>query len=167
MNVRDVLSREHQSFRRTLDALEREADHHESRAKAALAESLRRLLPALDRHEELENLIFDASSSEDEGRALEAVTVQHRAISDLRGEILDALEMADECSFERLRGLTLFLAQSLRVHLDTEEERLWAVCRAILDRPCDLVLAERLRRHARVLERELRRGRAAIASSFR
>jgi hemerythrin-like domain-containing protein len=167
MNVREVLSREHRSFRLTLDALEREADQHESRAKSALADSLRLLLPALDRHEELEDLIFEFASMEDGGEALDAVAAQHRGIAELREEILEVLERVDACSFDRLRGLALFLAQSLRVHLNTEESRLWESFRDLLDRPCDAVLAERLRRRARVLERELRRGRAAIAASFR
>jgi hypothetical protein len=167
MKVRDLLSREHAMFRRLFDALESDLPHPEPRARAEMSSALRTLLPSLDRHEELEDLIFEGHgpTSAPDG-ALDMVRAQHRAIGALRGEILYALELADKCPLERLRSLSRFLIMSLRLHLETEELQLWPHYARVLDEPADRDMTDPLHRRARVLEKQLRRGLASIAASF-
>lgn len=168
MKVRDLLAREHAMFRRLLDILEFNLAHPEARARAEMTEALRTLLPALDRHEELEDLVFEAPpSARDPREALARVAEQHRTIGHLRDEVLYELELSEKCPFERLRSLSRFLIENLRAHLATEETLLWPHFQDVLEKTLDLDLANPLHRRARVLEKQLRRGLTAIASSFR
>jgi len=165
MRVRELLSRDHAAFRALLDALERDPREPEERARAEAARTLRALLASLDRHEELEDAVFDAPSPAG-GGALETVRAQHREMESLREEILYALELADRCPIRRVRALSGFLVQSLRAHLQTEELQLWPGCADLLDRPADPDLADPLHRREVLRERRQRRGLASIAASF-
>ncbi|MBI3563635.1 MAG: hypothetical protein HY079_00405 [Elusimicrobia bacterium] len=166
MKVMDLLSREHAAFRRLLDRLETDLDHPAPRAREEMSEALRILLPALDRHEEIEELAFERPASDDaaDEKTLAEVAAQHRAIEALRGEILYALELAGECPFERLHALTGFLARNLRDHLSTEEIRLWPRYQEVLRRSFERDLSAHLDRRIRALEREVERGIAVLSA---
>lgn len=168
MKVLELLSREHAAFRRLLDRLETDLRHPAPRARAEMSEALQVLLPALDRHEEIEELVFERPASEDSADAetLAEVAEQHRAIDALRGEILYALELADDCPFERLHALTGFLSRNLREHLVTEEIKLWPRCQEALRRTFERDLSAHLDRRIRALEREVERGLAALSAPY-
>lgn len=159
MRVEELLSREHAVFRRLLDRLDSERRMEEPHARVAMTEAFRILLPALDRHEEIEDMVFPPPADDAEEDALAVVAGQHRAIAALRDEVLYALELAEDCPFERLSALVGFLSRNLREHLATEETRLWPRYRAVLGRP----LSTNLDRRVRALEREVERGIAALA----
>ncbi len=153
-------------FRRLLDALDAGLSHAEPKARAEITSALHILLPSLDRHEELDDILFNGHlpALTDDAGTFDQVIAQHRSVNALREEILDALELADECPFERMCGLSRFLIVNLREYLEMEELFLWPHYAHQLDRPADFDLSDPLHRSARVLERQLRRGLASIAA---
>ena len=165
MKVLDLLAREHSLFRKLLSQLELDLEHREERARTEIEGGLKTLLPALSRHEEIEDMVFKCppDAPYDSGEPVAEVEETLRSISSLREEILYALEQAEECPFERYKALTTFLIDNLRDHLSTEETRLWPLYRGCLSRSLSHSLANHLERRVRVLERELNRGMAAIS----
>ena len=161
MKVLDLLSREHCLFRKLLDRLEADLDHKEERADTEIRQALKTLLPALERHEEIEKMVFEVPPSGDDP-ASEAQKLLG-SIATLREEILYALEQSEECPFERCKTLTAFLIDNLRDHFLTEETRLWPLYQGALSRSLDYTLSNHLEKRVKVLERELSRGMAAIS----
>lgn len=166
MNVVELFVKEHALFRVLLDKLELDLAQREDRARADVSDALRVLLPSLDRHAEIEEIVFryPPDGAADEPEALEEVAAQHRELSALRNEILLALERSSEgYPFANLRTLTESLIDDLRVHLETEEIRLWPLYQGALGRPLEAVVPIHLDKRAQALERELDLGIAAIS----
>lgn len=168
MKVLDLLAKEHGLFRRLLDRMEIDLSHDEKRARAELGEGLKTLLPALERHLDIDDMVFrrppDAPYDDE---PLAEIEEDRRAISSLREEILYALELSSEdCPFDRLRSLTVLLIDNLRDRMETEERRLWPLYQKALSRSLDRTLSNHLEKRVRVLEREIERGLAAISMPF-
>jgi len=165
MKVLDLLAREHAVFRKLLNQLELDLEHREERARTEIDAALKTLLPALSRHEEIEDMVFKCppDAPYDDGEPVAEVEETLRSISALREEILYALEQAEECPFERYKALAAFLIDNLRDHFNTEESRLWPLYRGCLSRSLSNSLSNHLERRVKVLERELNRGVAAIS----
>jgi hypothetical protein len=157
LSVAAVLSHEHALFRALLDSLESELRQPESRARSAV------LLPALDRHEQIEDQVF-LRAPDEQGNPRQAaaeVAEQHRKLGSLRADILRALEESqDEHVFAELTALTKNLIADLRTHLLTEETQLWPMYRSALARPLDAGAPGRFEQRALALERELFKGLA-------
>jgi hemerythrin-like domain-containing protein len=168
MIVVELFEKEHALFRVLVERLELDLSQSEDRARADMSDALRALLPALDRHAEIEDIVFlhPPDSGGDDAKALAEVAAQHQKLAGLRDEILLALEQSsDAYPLERLRRLTETLIKDLRVHLETEEIRLWPLYQGALGRPLDAVVPIHLERRAQALENELRRAIAAISHS--
>jgi hypothetical protein len=166
MTVVELFIKEHALFRVLLDKLELDLAQTEERARADVSEALRTLLPALDRHAEIEDVVFrdPPDIADDRGQALEEVETQHRELARLRDEVLLALEESlDEYPLEELRRLTASLIGNLRIHLETEEARLWPLYRSALARSLDAVVPIHIDKRAQALESALDRGIAAIS----
>jgi len=166
MIVAELFVKEHALFRVLLDKLELDLAQREDRARADLSDALRALLPSLDRHAEIEDIVFryPPDGVDDDSKALSEVEAQHRELSALRNEVLSALERSsEEYPFAKLRKLTQSLIDDLRVHLETEEKRLWPFYQGALKRPVDAVVPIHLGKRAQALERELDRVIAAIS----
>ncbi len=168
MNVAELFVKEHALFRMLLDRLELDLTQRQDRARADVSDALRALLPSLDRHAEIEEIVFryPPDGADDNPNALSEVAAQHHELSALRNEILSALERSsEEYPFARLRTLTESLINNLRVHLETEETRLWPFYQGALKRPLDAVVPIHLEKRAHALERELGLAIAAISHS--
>jgi hemerythrin-like domain-containing protein len=168
MIVAELFTTEHTLFRVLLDRLELDLAQQEDRARADVSDALRALLPLLDRHAEIEDIVFrfPPDGVDDDPKALSEVAAQHRELAALRNEILFALERSfEEYPFARLRALTESLINDLRLHLVTEETRLWPFYQGALKRPLDAVVPIHLEKRAQVLEKELDRVIAAISHS--
>jgi hypothetical protein len=166
MTVAELFAKEHALFRLLLERLALDLAQPEDRARRDVSDALRVLVPSLDRHAEIEDIVFrhPPDGTADPSRALAEVEEQHRQLSALRDEVLCALERsAEECPFGRLRTLTQSLMSDLRVHLETEETRLWPLYRGALQRPLDAVVPIHLEKRALALEKELHWGIAAIS----
>ena len=166
MTVAELFAKEHALFRALLSKLELDLAQAAVRARADVSDALRALLPSLDRHAEIEEIVFrhPPDGVDDDSKALAEVAAQHRAIAALRDEILFALERStEEYPYARLRTLTESLIRDLRVHLETEETRLWPLYQTALKRPVDAVVPIHLEKRAQALEKELGRGIAAIS----
>jgi hypothetical protein len=169
MIVAELFVKEHALFRALLDKLELDLAQREDRARTDVGNALRVLLPSLDRHEEIEDIVFryPPDRVDDDPRALAEVAAQHRGLTALRDEILFALERStEECPFARLRALAESLVSDLREHLQTEETRLWPLYHGALGRPVDAVVPIHLGRRAQALEDALGRGIVAISHSW-
>ena len=168
MIVAELFVKEHALFRALIDKLELDLAQREVRARGDVSDALRALLPSLDRHAEIEDIVFryPPDGVDDEPKALAEVAAQHGELSALRNEILFALERSsEEFPFAKLRTLTESLINDLRVHLETEETRLWPFYQRALQRSLDAVVPIHLERRAQVLEKELERVIAAISHS--
>jgi len=166
MIVAELFVKEHALFRVLLDKLELDLAQREDRARADVSDALRVLLPSLDRHAEIEEIVFryPPDGADDEPKALAEVAAQHRELSALRNEILLALERSSEgYPFAKLRELTQSLINDLRVHLETEEMRLWPLYQGALKRSLEAVVPIHLDKRAQALEKELDLGIAAIS----
>ena len=168
MIVAELFTKEHALFRALLDSVELGLAQREDRARADVSDALRVLLPSLDRHAEIEDIVFryPPDNVDDDPRALAEVGAQHRALAALRNEILFALERStEEYPFVKLRALTESLINDLREHFKTEELRLWPLYPGALKRPVDAVVPIHLDRRAQALDRKLSQAIAAISHS--
>lgn len=168
MMVVELFAEEHTLFRALLDKLELDLGQRTDRARADVVGALRALLPSLDRHEEIENIVFrhPPDGASDVGEALAEVAAQHHELADLREEILFALEQTPgEFAFLKLRMQTESLIKNLRAHLETEEARLWPLYQEALGRAVEAVVPIHLETRARALEKELALAIAAISRS--
>src|SRR5450631_577816 len=98
MIVAELFAKEHALFRVLLDKLELNLAQRQDRARADVSDALRALLPSLDRHEEIEDIVFrhPPDGVDTDPEPLAEVAAQHRNISALRDEILFALERSSE-----------------------------------------------------------------------
>jgi len=167
MIVAELFIKEHALFRALLDRVELGLARRDDRARADVGNALRVLLPSLDRHAEIEDIVFryPPDNVDDAPRALAEVGAQHRALAALRNEILFALERSTEYPFVKLRALTELLINDLRQHFETEERRLWPLYPGALKRPVDAVVPIHLDRRAQALDKELSQAIAAISHS--
>lgn len=137
----------------------------EELARLRIRDRLFLLLPVLDRHEELEVLIFERSpfaGMEGSRDLIDQTRAQHRDIACLRADILGALEFDDDCPFPVLSDLTKVLIDSLRWHLDSEENTLWPHYRACVSRSLDQTLTSQLHRDIEIIEEDLTRGAVSL-----
>ena len=163
MSLLDLLAGEHLMFRRILDRLEDDLARPEERARPLVSEGLLLLLPALDRHEEVEALIFERSAyaaMEVSRSVLAQMRAQHAGIDRLRKDILGALEFAEQCPFSVLSGLSSTLIADLRRHLKVEEDVLWPHYRSVMGRSSDHALSQQVRRRVEIIESDLAQGPA-------
>jgi hypothetical protein len=168
MIVAELFAKEHALFRVLLDKLELALAQRQVRAHADVSDALRAVLPSLDQHAEIEDIVFQypPDGVDDNRKALSEVTAQHRELAGLRNEILFALERAsEEYPFAKLRTLTQSLIYNLRTHLETEETRLWPLYQGALKRPLDAVVPIHLEKRAQALEQQLGRAIAAISNT--
>ena len=166
MIVAELFAKEHALFRALVDKLELDLARREDRARTDVSDALRILLPSLDRHEMIEDIVFrhPPDGADDDHKALAEVAAQHRKLTGLREEILFALEQSSEgYPFAKLRALTAALINDIRVHLETEETRLWPLYQGALRRPVEVVVPIHLEKRAQALEKELSQGIAAIS----
>lgn len=158
MSILQTLAREHGQFRRLIHRLEEAADHDESAARREIQNVLLVLFPALETHEEIEDLVFDPFLLElRRGRKefLAKVKRQHRLIHSLKKDVLRALEDSSKESFEFLRTLILQLCEVLKHHLGTEEQSLWPEYLKFLGRSVSRSLDHRASKKVRELELDI------------
>jgi hemerythrin-like domain-containing protein len=168
MMVVELFVEEHSLFRALLDKLEFDLAQRADRARADVVDALRALMPSLDQHEEIEDIVFrhPPDGIGGERQALAEIATQHHELSALREEILFALERnSEEYPFVKLRMLAESLIKHLRAHLESEEVRLWPLYQEALRRPLEAVVPIHLEKRAQALERELGIGIAAISHS--
>ncbi len=158
MSVLAALAREHRLFERLIARLRPADDVEPGEARVQLEEALALLLPALDRHDRLEDLVYgrpEASWPKDEELAHRLVEAQHASIHALRAEVSAVLET--DCPLARLAALAGLLAEKLKWHLQTEEMLLWPLQARRHGRSIDGSLERQARRDVEELERAVSR----------
>jgi hypothetical protein len=166
VSVLETLAREHRVFEELIVRLERALKYPEGLARAEWKKTFLVLLPALDRHEEIENIVFEDPaylSKEGARRLLGEVERQHGKISLLRRDVLEALGDSGLPEFPRLGSLISQLARRLRDHFRAEETRLWPHYRSAMSRSLDRSIARRVREKLRELKRDVSVGDATVA----
>lgn len=126
--VWSLLKEEHAVFRRAAREIEASLGRPGELIRPALIKSLKFLLPALRRHEEIEHALFaglfDVMRPEDvELRRI--LDLQHDALEGLCKDMQLLLRHAGEYSLDHLRALGRLLTRNLSDHLGLEEKRLW------------------------------------------
>lgn len=167
MNVVELFANEHALFRALLDRLELVLTLPIGQSRPLVEEALRFLLPSLDRHAEIEDIVFlqPPDLPTDSGKALAEIDDQHCHLASLRADVLLALEQSpQQGSDERLPGLLHQLARDLRHHLRTEEERLWPLYQTALSRPLNAVAPIPIEGRANALEKALALGVTTLES---
>lgn len=166
MNLIDILSREHKIFLGILGRMEKSFKYDEATARRELRDAFLTLLPALQKHEEIEALVFrppERASGGPAKRLSAEIEAQHRQIEALRGELQKALAEAGSSSFERLKFLAFEIEEKLRLHFRTEETRLWPNYRLAIGRWSESEVARRALRQVGELERCVAQNRVLIA----
>ncbi|HVA66717.1 MAG TPA: hemerythrin domain-containing protein [Elusimicrobiota bacterium] len=160
MSVFAGLEREHRVFARLARQCERSLARGEADARRELAETMRVLLPALVRHEEVEDLLFRDpayAARNDAKRILAVVDAQHDEIEALRAELEALLRDARRCDFERLKtGVSLFV-RKLAFHFETEENLLWPSYNSLGSRSIRRSLSHEVDERVDEMETEMRR----------
>lgn len=156
MSVFKALSEEHGLLLILVDRLERAADQKETHALLLV------LLRALEAHENLEHMIFDAGKNI--SGALAHVERQHRALGALRAEALTLLQNLRGEHDAALRGLVRRLARLLRGHFRDEERTLWPSFNASAERSRLQRLDRLARAQVRAMKKELDDYRIAVES---
>lgn len=164
MSLFATLTREHQLFGRLVDRLERAVSYDERTAKSEVRETLLVLFPALERHEELEDLLFaprGGGRSASADRASARVEVQHRRLKVLKDEALERLAKAEDAGPGELPAVVLPLVKRLREHFRTEETVLWPHYEGS-SRSLTRGLERRAAARVKELESEVRRSQRTI-----
>ncbi|MBI4376774.1 MAG: hemerythrin domain-containing protein [Elusimicrobia bacterium] len=159
MSVFLTLTKEHRLFQQLISRLEHSLRYGEDDARAELRRILLVLLPALKRHEQMEDLIFqDPLYRSDKGarRLLVLVEGQHRRIGALHGELLGLLAQQGQVDFRRLRDLMFVFCEKLRLHFHDEETGLWLHYNQTMSRSLEHSINARASQQVRRLEREIR-----------
>lgn len=156
MKVLDALAREHMCFRAMLDRLER-CVSVEEKSSFQVSALLRVLLPALDHHEQIEDIVFSAplfppSAAPD---ALARIAAQHEALGSLRLNLLAVLEASGDEAASKIETLVPLLIAPLRAHLETEERLLWPVYREKVTSNSDKAAFRRIEPSVKLLEKAL------------
>jgi hemerythrin-like domain-containing protein len=167
MSVLDTLAGEHALFRRLIGRLQQALRLDEDSARRQARNVLLVLLPALERHEELEDLVFGRRDGPRRGtrQAIVELNKEHWRIALLRSELVEAMEASERVPWERYRGLAQAAAARLREHFELEEQSLWPRYRALARRSRDPGLERRAREQLKRLLRETDR-REALASEY-
>jgi iron-sulfur cluster repair protein YtfE (RIC family) len=165
MNVIRGLAREHAAFTKLIERLEAGAAGDEKTARREVRNTLLILLSALDKHEKVEDVVFgnpSYASSEEAKRILEEVESQHQELQELRLEFLEAATSSDAVPMQRLKFLVSRMADGLRMHFKTEEERLWPHYENF-SRSLDASIRSRIERSVKDLESDIAANSAEIS----
>jgi len=165
MSVIETLAREHGLFRRLLRRLEQSLEREESVARREVQNTLLVLFPALEAHEEIEDVVFDPFVLEmKKGRRnfLGSVKRQHRLLHALKKDVMRALDGSSTIEFNYLRTVILQLSEVLKHHLESEEQTLWPEYLKFLGRSMSRSLDHRTLRKVQELELDIRDREAAI-----
>ena len=169
MSVLESLAREHQLFERLLRRLSAALDEQEEEAGRSGVETvLLVLFPAMDRHEEIEAVVFETEEYASRPGALELLRetgLQHDALSALRKDILLILSDPERYSWEHLRSLSGQLIAGLRGHFRMEEQTLWPHYQRTLVRSAGRTAERLAREKVAELERELEK-RGVLIQEF-
>lgn len=158
MSVLKSLAREHELLRRLADRMQRAVRYQEPVARAELRAALLILLPALERHEEIERSVFGRppyASSRQARKILARIEAQHRTLETIRLELKAALSDWEARPIADLKSRGAALAERLLAHFDEEERQLWPSYRLAMSRSLDSSLGRRAGRHVEALEREV------------
>jgi hemerythrin-like domain-containing protein len=165
MRVIAALAQEHAVFVRMIGRIERTLTWSEDAARTEIAESLLVLLPALDRHEQIEDSVFADpayASSEGAARIRAELAREHGRVDLMRVEIRRMIEGA-ECPWERFKNQISELARKLRLHFATEEKKLWPHYTRTMSRSRDRSAAWKVSREVARLEEEIERNRLSVS----
>lgn len=145
MAIIQTLTKEHRILESVLDRLESALQLEPQLAVSELRDALLHVLPALERHEQAEALLFHEGSDE-----LARCDGQRQAAEQLAMDLLAAVQRED-CQFPALAASARRLCAVLREHFKTEENELFKVHGARAVRSLSKATAAQ----AAVLEREL------------
>ena len=165
MSVIETLAREHSMFRRLLRRLEQSLEREERVARREVQNTLLVLFPALETHEEIEDVVFDPFVLEmKKGRRgfLGNVKRQHRLLHSLKKDVMRALDDASKVDFDYLRTVILQLSEVLKHHLASEEQTLWPEYLKFLGRSVSRSLDHRAAKKVKELELDIRDREEAI-----
>ena len=101
MSLLDILYHEHEIFLKIIDRMERSFKYDEATVRDELRDAFLILLPALQKHEHIENLIFSHPARASRGPAkklMAEIEAQHRKIKSLKTELQKALADSDHSS---------------------------------------------------------------------
>lgn len=155
MSVFASLFLAHRLMERLIARLERSPRRGAPTAGKEARDTFLVLLPALERHEKIEDLVFGAAMPEE-------VALQHRKLDRLRAEIAQLIGGADGGDHARFAVLVPLLAAMLRRHFLLEERVLWPRYRA-RGRCLERSTERAARKQVRDLEREIEWGWRAVA----
>jgi hypothetical protein len=165
MSVIRGLAREHAAFAKLIERLEASAAGDEQAARRDVRNTLLILLSALDKHEKAEDVVFGQPGyafREDAKLILDAVASQHRRFQELRLEFLETVTSSEDVPLQRLRFLVKRMAETLRAHFKTEEERLWPHYEKY-SRSLDASIRRRLELSVKAVDNEIAANRAAVS----
>jgi phenylalanyl-tRNA synthetase beta subunit len=168
MSIFLTLSKEHELFHELIHRLEHSLKYDEPMAREELKRAVLVLLPALKRHEDIEDFVFANpvyQSREGARGILALVEVQHRKIEALRKDILEFLQTQEKYDFPRLKSMILTLCERLRLHFHIEETRLWPHYNQTMGRSVGQSINLRAQRQLKLLEDEIRQTRV-MASDY-
>lgn len=158
MSLVDTLAKEHDLFAGWLNHLENALRTSDERSVSFKARSiLAGLLPALDRHEEIENLIFHSPAYAAQwgaARLVARMSLQHAQIEALKGEAKKLLEEDSGQSLVQLQASVFLLVRKLRLHFEMEEGDLWPHYRRFESRSLGQSIDHRTRERVQALERD-------------
>ena len=155
MRVLKALAQEHRIFLRLIGRIERALSAGEDAARAEVRESLLVLLPALDKHEEIEESAFSACGPiPGAGRIEEELEHEHGRVRALRTEVREALGGVDR-GWDAFKPLVLALTRKLRGHFQIEELRLWPRYARAMGRSRDRTLGGRVDQEVKRLANEV------------
>jgi len=158
MSVIDVLMGEHQLFRRLIIQLQKALQLQENAARREARDVLLVLLPALERHEELEDLVFGPEGEEDHSpKIVSELNKEHWRIALLRADIAEVMKDSDQLLGDQYRIKILELVVKLREHFEMEELRLWPRYRELAHKRLGRALERRALAQLKRLHREVER----------
>jgi hemerythrin-like domain-containing protein len=127
MTITELLYRQHESFRRTLREMRESLKDQGTGGHERLDRALRKLLPLLAAHEEVEHdILFPALAKAEKPVSPEIIDYfdkEHETVHHHIGELLEALQ-APEARLRRLVATSDF-ASVLEEHLEQEERTLF------------------------------------------
>lgn len=162
----DALAEEHRIFETLIERLERGLKYPAELARAEWKKIFLVLLPALQRHEEIESLVFEDPAylaKKGARKFLAEAHWQHGELSALRRDILEALEETSLPELPRLGLLVAQLARRLRDHFGSEETRLWPHYRGAMRHASHRGLERKAREKLRQFRREVAAADLAVA----
>lgn len=165
MRIFAALAREHGVFKRMIDRMERALSWEETAARAEIREALLVFLPALDRHEEIEDMVFsdpDYAESEGAGKIIAELKREHGRVDRIRDEIHQVVELT-ECPWDRFERVVEELAEKLRRHFSLEERRLWPHYLRAMSRSRDRTAARRVDQAVKKLEEAVEKNRLEVS----